>query len=131
MGAETYVDGNYRTFEEKTAGQLTGKEGYLVELTSDGKVQLLTTGLAIGVMHQKLQGSNDVAIRLLGSSGTVKMVKSAAIAIGARVKGVSGGKIATAGNSERSIGIVISPAANGADGDVCEVLDVVEMTPAA
>lgn len=129
MGIEVYTDEAYRTFEEKTAGQLTGKEGYLVELTSDGKVELLDSGIAIGVMHAKLEGSNDVNIRLLGKGGTVKCVKGGAIAIGVRVKGVSGGKIAavgSAGSGDRCIGIIISPTTNGADGDVCEVLDFIE-----
>jgi hypothetical protein len=126
MGSEVYTDTAYRTFEEKTAGQLTGKEGYLVELTSDGKVQLLTSGLAIGVMHGKLEGSNDVNIRLLGKGGTMKCVKGGAIAIGVRVKGASGGKLTTTTTNDRSIGIIISPTTNGADGDVCEVLDIVE-----
>ncbi|HEY1170239.1 MAG TPA: capsid cement protein [Verrucomicrobiae bacterium] len=126
MGIEVYTDTAYRTFTEKTPGQLTGKEGYLVELTSDGLVQLLASGLAIGVMHGKLESSNDVNIRLLGKGGTMKCVKSGAIAVGARVKGASGGKITTTTTGDRSIGIIISPTTNGADGDVCEVLDIVE-----
>ena len=127
MGSEVYTDNGYRTFVEKTTGQLTGKEGYLVELASDGKVQLLTSGLAIGVMHGKLEGGEHVNIRLLGKGGTVKCVKGGAITVGTRAKGASGGKIVAASTTgDRSIGIVISPATNGADGDVCEVLDVVE-----
>jgi hypothetical protein len=118
MGIEVYTENGYRTFTEETPGQLTGKEGYLVELVSTGKVQLLTSGLAIGVMHGKLEGSEHVNIRLLGKGGT--------IAIGARVKGASGGKLTTTTTGDRSIGIIISPTTNGVDGDVCEVLDIVE-----
>ncbi len=126
MGIEVYTENGYRTFTEETPGQLTGKEGYLVELVSTGKVQLLASGLAIGVVHQKLEGANDVTIRLLGKGGTVKCVKGGAIAIGARVKGASGGKLTTTSSGDRSIGIIISPTTSGADGDVCEVLDIVE-----
>ncbi len=127
MGIEVYTDNGYRTFAEETPGQLTGKEGYLVELASTGKVQLLTSGLAIGVMHGKLEGSEHVNIRLLGKGGTVKCVKGGAVTIGTRAKGASGGKIVAASTTgDRSIGIVISPTANGVDGDVCEVLDIVE-----
>lgn len=129
MGSEVYTDNGYRTFTEETPGQLTGKEGYVVEINSNGKVILAGTDLTkiIGVVHGKLEGSNDVTVRLLGKGGTVKCVKSGAIAIGARVKAVSGGKIiGTTTSGDRTIGIVISPTTSGADGDVCEVLDFME-----
>ena len=126
MGSEVYTDNAYKTFTEETPGQLTGKEGYLVELASAGKVKLLDSGLAIGVVHGKMEGSNDVNIRLLGKGGTVKCVKSTGIAAGVRVKGASGGKLTTTTSGDRSIGIILSPTTNGADGDVCEVLDIVE-----
>lgn len=122
----SYTDSAYKTFTEETPGQLTGKEGYLVELTANGTVQLLTTGLAIGVMHGKLQGSNDVNIRLLGKGGTVKVVQGAAITVATRVKGASGGKVVTADASSRAVGVKIEPTGNGADGDVTEILDVIE-----
>ncbi|HVY69673.1 MAG TPA: hypothetical protein VHH73_07065, partial [Verrucomicrobiae bacterium] len=66
-------------------------------------------------------------IRLLGKGGTVKMVQGGAITVGARVKGASGGKVVTEGTgARRALGIKISSTANGADGDVIEVIDVVE-----
>lgn len=124
---QSYVDGPYRSFTEETAGQLTSKEGYLVQLTSaKNTVQLLTTLPAIGVMHGKLQGANDVNIRLLGKGGTVKVVQGAAIAVGAKVMGASGGKVVTATAGNRAIGIKVGPAANGSDGDVIEIVDIVE-----
>lgn len=129
MSLETYVDGPYRTFTEETPGQLSGKEGYLVELTSNSKAQLLTTGVPVGVVHQKLQGSNDVTVRLLGKGGTVKMLQAGAITVGARLRAkASSGKV-EAGTAGLAIGIKISPTGNGADGDFCEVLDLPGVIP--
>lgn len=124
---EIYIDGNYRTFTEETPGQLTGKEGYLVELPA-GKttVQLQTTGLAIGVMFRKLQGSNDVSIRLLNGAGTVKVVAGGVIVVGARVKGSNGGTTVDLAGAGRSIGIKISPSTDSALNDVIEILPQVE-----
>lgn len=122
---QTTVDGPFRTFTEEVAGALTGKEGYLVELGSTGGVQLFTTGKAIGVIEGKLQGENAVNIRLLGKGGTVRMVQGEAIALGARLIGASGGKVTTL-TTGRSVGIKLSPATSGANGDVIEVLDVIE-----
>lgn len=130
MSASTYTDSPYKAFTEETSGQLTGKEGYVVELASTGNVQLFTSGKAIGVMHAKLQGSNDVTIRLLGKGGTVKMVAGGAITVATRVKAASGGKVvASSTTGDRSLGLKISPTANGADLDVIEVLDVIEYVP--
>lgn len=123
---QSFTDSPYKTFTEETAGQLTGKEGYLVELTANGTVQLLTSGLAIGVMHTKLQGANDVTVRLLGKGGTVKVVQGGAVTVATRVKGASGGKVVTADANSRAVGVKISPTGNGADGDVCEIVDSVE-----
>lgn len=126
MGLETYTDGAYRTFTELVADALTGKEGYLVELdAATGKVQLLDAGVAIGVMHCKLEGGNDVSIRLLGKGGTVKVVAGGVIAGGARVKGASGGKVVTNGGYGRGLGVKLTTG-NSANNDVIEVLDVVE-----
>lgn len=126
----SYTDSPYKTFTEETPGQLTGKEGYLVELTANGTVQLFTSGLAIGVMHGKLQGSNDVNVRLLGKGGTVKVVQGGAITVATRVKGASGGKVvASATTADRSLGIKIDPTGNGADGDVTEIIDVIQTLP--
>ena len=126
---QTKVDGPFRTFVEEVAGALTGKEGYLVELGSTGGVQLLTTGIAIGVVEGKLQGENAVTVRLLGKGGTVKLVQGGSVALGSRLLGGSGGKVTTL-TSGRSVGIKIAPATSGASGDVIEVLDVIENIPA-
>ena len=126
---EIYSDESYRTFTEETPGQLTGKEGCLVELTANGTIQLLTTGIAIGVVFQKLQGSSDVTIRMLAKEGTVKVVQAGAIPIGSRVRAkVNDGRVEV-GTAGRSIGIKISPTTNGAAGDVIEIIDLVEVIP--
>lgn len=124
---ETFTDGFYKTFTEETPGELTGKEGWVVELTANGTVQLAQAALGIGVMFQKLQGSNDVVVRLVAP--TAKAVQGGAIVIGTRVKYAAGGKIVTGGGAgDRNIGIKISPVGNQADTNVCEIITVVEKT---
>lgn len=122
---QTYSNGPCRTFVEEVTGALTGKEGYLVELGSTGGVQLLTSGIPIGVIEGKLQGDDAVNIRLIGKGGTVKVVQSAAVELGARLIGESGGKVSTL-TTGRSVGIKISPASSGSANDVIEIIDVVE-----
>ena len=127
-----YVEGNTKTFAEEVAGQLDGKEGYLVELgTAEGTVKILATvGNEIGVVRNKLQpGHPDVTIRLLGKSGTVNMVAGGAINKGAKVKAAIGGKVVAAGAGDRSLGTKLTHGA-AADGHVIEVLDVIERIPA-
>jgi hypothetical protein len=126
---ESFVDGAYRTFTEETPGQLTGKEGYALELSANANVQLWTNGKQIGWMHTKLQGSNDVVVRLCGKGGTVKVVAGGAVALKDNVKPANGGKMVVAATGNRSTGIKISPAAASADGDLMEILDVVETAP--
>ena len=123
---QSYVDQGYRTYTEHVAGALDGKEMYVVELASDGRVQLYTgagASPALGVAFQKLKpGAVDVQIRLLGKSGTVKVVQNGAVACGARVAAVSGGKVGAANPGDRVIGLKLTPV-TGADGDVIEILD--------
>lgn len=130
------VNESYRTFQEEVAGALDNKEFQLLEPgTADNSVKLNTSPAnTIGVMFQKLQNAtgrkDDINVRLLGGSGTVKMIQNAAIAYGAkvmpdataftRVKAVPG----TTGNY-RSIGRKVSEGA-GAAGDVIEVHPIVE-----
>jgi phage I-like protein len=121
------TDGFYKTFTEETPGELTGKEGWAVELTANGTVQLAQAALAIGFMFQKLQGSNDVVVRLVAP--TAKAVQGGAVVIGTRVKYAAGGKVVTGGGAgDRNIGIKISPIGNQADTNVCEIITVVEKT---
>ena len=125
MSAQTQIEGNMMTFEENVAAALTGKEHYLLEQVAGRKVQLYTSAAAgpVGVMREKLApDSVHVAVRLLGKNGTVKVIQSETIAEGARVKAVSGGKVATAGVGDYSIGTKLTDIAGDAN-DVIEISD--------
>jgi hypothetical protein len=126
---ESYVDNAYRTFSEEVAGALTGKEGWALELSNNGNVQLFNAGKCIGWMFSKLQGSNDINVRLAGKGGTVKVIAGGAVAINANVKPAAGGKMITAATGNRSLGIKISPAVASADLDFMEILDAIETAP--
>lgn len=132
----SFIEGNYRTFQEEVAGALDNKEYHLLEPgTADNSVKL-NTGLAntIGTLHQKLQNStgekDDVNVRLLSGSGTTKMIQNAAIAYGAKVMPAAANYarvvtvLATSG-SHRVIGRKVSQGA-GAAGDVIEVETFIE-----
>ena len=108
MSANTtgVTNGPCVTFEEETAGQLTGKEGYLVELgTAENSVKILATAAnAIGTVEGKLSpDSTAVNIRLLGSPGTARYVAGDAIAKGGTFIAAAGGKV-VAGASGRILG---------------------------
>lgn len=128
-GTTTYVDENTRTFAIETPGNLDGKQDYLVELgAAEDSVKLLVTpGNAIGTVRNILQaGHPQVAIRLLGKDGTLRVVQSAAIAKGALVKAAAGGTVvpaATAG--DRVLGRKLSQG-NGAVGEIIEIIDALE-----
>jgi hypothetical protein len=125
---QVYSDSPYKTFTAEVPADLVGKEGYLVQLVATkNTIELFNGGLAIGVLQQRLQGSSDWTVRLLGKGGTVKVVQDGAIAVGGRVKAANGGKVTPLGASGRSLGIKLSPAANGANNDVIELIDVVEV----
>lgn len=128
----TYQDTHLRTFKEATVGALDNKEGYAVALDTAENTVKLATGAddAIGVMRGKLQngalGDGNVSVAAVGPSD--KVVAGGVIAKGARVKAASGGKVVTAATGERSIGIKLTHG-NSADGDVIEILKVVEVAP--
>lgn len=125
MGKQTYIDGCRAAFEADVPADLIGKEHHYVELVSGSrKIQLLTTGDAIGVLENKLEGGVDWTVRLLGCGGSYKAVAGGAITHLAAVKGASGGKAVAQGGSGRITGKYISPESSAADGDVVEVLDV-------
>lgn len=133
---ETYNDTPYQTFKESTVGALDNKEGFAVALdTGEGTVKVATgADDSIGIMKQKLQngsiGDGAVNVRLIGKGGTVKAVAGGVIAKGGRVKSASGGKVVAASAGDRSIGIKLTQG-NSADGDVIEILDIVEFIPVA
>jgi hypothetical protein len=83
-------------FSIASSADLTGKEGYAVELESD-KVELWDgTGEVFGVVldGETTAGMNTVAT-LAGASGTVKVKLSGTVALGAHLKVVSGGTFET------------------------------------
>lgn len=120
----TTVGGWTRTFQEVTPGTLHTKEGYGVEITAAGKVQLYTSGVFIGWMKGYLEGnSGPVTIALAGP--TVRAVQNGAAAAASRMEPVSGGKMApTTTANDQTYGIKIWPATNGADGDLIELLQL-------
>jgi hypothetical protein len=126
---QTYTDGAYKAFTANVPADLIGKEGYLVQLRTDGEIELYTNGALIGVLFQRLEGGEEWAVRLLGKGGTVKVVAGGVIAATARVKAASGGKVVTIGTGGRSIGRYLGTS-NSADNDVIEILDVLEIGPA-
>lgn len=134
MSQVTYVDGNRRSFTEKSDVNLDGKEFELVQLITDGEtVKLRTDGaIALGVYEGKLiNGQHEVTVRTLGSGGTYRVRQSAAIVPGARVMADSDNptKVKTAAANGalpvRTLGIKLGTA-NGAAGDIIEVLDLQE-----
>lgn len=128
----TYQDSHLRTFNEATVGALDDKEGYAVALdTAENTVKLATSADdAIGVIRGKLQdgasGDGTVSVAAIGPSD--KVVAGGVIAKGARVKAASGGKVVTAASTDRSIGIKLTQGSS-ADGDVIEIIKVVEVAP--
>jgi hypothetical protein len=126
------IVGANRTFSED-ATSLNGKEDLLLELNSDGTVKLNTGDAPIGVHVAKLQnGQPEVNVRLLGQGGSLRVIQSAAIAVGAyvmvdpdaptKVKTYA----ASAGLNKRVLGRKLadsSTTANGAAGDVIEISD--------
>ena len=136
MGYETYEEGNKKSFQPATVGQLDYAQHKLVELgAADGTCQLLTAaGNEVGVVVDVLQPGQpdtEVGVRLLG---TVKMVQSAAIPKGSQVvadpanlgqvKAIPAPVNGTAATF-RVLGrkLTFSP---GAPGDIIEILDVIE-----
>lgn len=122
---ESTIDGCRATFEANVPADLVGKEYYYVELVAASrKIQLATSGVAIGVLENKLEGTNDWTVRLLGSGGTYKVKCGGAIAHLADVKAASGGKAVDQAGSGRALGYLISPVGGAVDGDIAEILDV-------
>ena len=139
MGYETYTDGNRKSFQPATVGQLDYATHKVVELgAADGTCQLATAaGNEIGVVVDVLQPGQpdtEIAVRLLGKNGTVKVMQSGAIPKGSQVVSdpASLGQVKAlpapvngAPATYRVLGrkLTFSP---GAAGDIIEVLDVVE-----
>lgn len=127
----TYTEGPYKSFEEENLLDLQDKEGFLVMLgTADNTVKLADSGdAAIGILHGRTSlESKDVAVRLLGKGGTVKMKAGGIIAKGSRVVWAAGGKVVAqpaAAGSYRTLGVKLEQG-DSADNDVIEVFDLIE-----
>lgn len=126
---QTYCDGPYRAFLANVPGDLVGKEGYLVEQTSTGKIQLYSSGKVIGTLFERLEGSNGAwKVRLLGKGGTVRMIAGGAITLPDYVIETSGGKVIAATTTTKALGLALVPdggaAFTAASGDFIEVQDM-------
>lgn len=128
----TYHDTPLRTFKEANVGDLDNKEGCAVALDTDENTVKLATGAndAIGVIRGKLQNGSlgDGSVNVSMHGPTDKVVAGGVIAKGARVKAAPGGKVVVAASGERSIGIKLTQGSS-ADGDVIEIIKVVEVAP--
>lgn len=131
MNKVTAQEGNFDTLIEAVAGALDGKEDQLLSLDATGKAVLFDgTKPATHVMVAKLQpGSTEIRARILGKNGTVRVIQDAAIVPGARVSGKAGtARVETATAGKRSLGFKLDRQGkgNGAQGDVIEIVDIVE-----
>jgi hypothetical protein len=127
---ETYTDGPYRTFKAAVAADLIGKEGYVVEQVAGAEtIQLFTTGKPLGVLHQRLEGSDQWSVRLIGKGGTVRVKAGGAINTPDYVKPANGGKVTAAVSTNLAIGLKISPVAASVDGDIIEISDAYVTVP--
>lgn len=119
------------SFDEAVLGALDGKEGLLVSLDTTGKLVLFDGSIpAIGVMEGRLQDSQGpVAVRMLNSGGTARIIQNAGINPGVRVAGVNAnGRVAAAATTNRAVGTKVSNVV-GAAGDIIEVAVGIEYVP--
>lgn len=128
MAKTTYVDTAYRTFEADVADALVGKEGLVVEITAGNKIQLYAAGIPIGVLQQRLEGSQAWNVRMFGKGGTLRAVAGGAINAPAYVKAAAGGKMVAAASADKCHGVAIQPAVIALN-DVIEVIDNPQVMP--
>jgi hypothetical protein len=127
---QTYIDGPYRAFTADVPANLIGMEGYLVEQTAIGTIQLYTATPMrppVGTLFERLEGSNAWKVRLIGKGGTVRMVAGGAITLPAFVKANTGGTVIAASSTNAALGYAIVPdggvAFTAAANDFIEVID--------
>lgn len=128
MAKQTYVDTAYRAFEANVADALVGFEGYVVEIVAGNKIQLYNAGIPIGVLLQRLEGSQAWNVHLFGKGGTCRAIAGGAINAPAYVKAAAGGKMVAAGSGDKCQGIAILPSV-AANNDVIEVIDNPQVMP--
>lgn len=123
MAKQTYVDRQYRSFQEDVADALVGKEGYVVEqVAGKSTIQLYNAGIPIGVLMNRLEGSQSFNVRLIGGGGTLRASAGGAINAPAYVKAAAGGQVVAANSGDKCIGIMLSPLV-AAQNDVIEIAD--------
>ena len=103
-----YSDLPQFSFKENVADALVGYEFYPVELAAGTlNIQAYSSGIPIGVLHERLEGSQAFRVNLRGR--ILKCISASAIAVGslpAYVKMASGG-LTTASSSDKCCGIII------------------------
>lgn len=127
--SQIYHDLPQRTFIEETPGELDDKEHYALKLGAAENTVTLSDDAAstIGYSRGKLQDGQDaVNVSLIGA--TEKVIAGGAIAKGARIKSDANGKLVAASSGDRSTGIKLTHGTS-ADGDIIEVIRVVETAP--
>jgi len=96
------------SFQANVATDLVGKEYWPVELVDAGtqKIQILTTGIPLGVLYQRLEGS---AAWLVHTRGPIrKCIAASAINAPAYVKMTATG-LAAASSADKCCGVALSP----------------------
>jgi hypothetical protein len=102
-----YTDVPQYSFKQNVTDALVGKEGQPLELVAGTlNVQLYNAGIPIGVMFERLEGSQAVKVNLRGPIR--KAVATGAINSPAYVKWAAGG-IAAGGSGDKCCGVAIYP----------------------
>ena len=117
MPQSFYVDLPRHSFEADVPANLVGKEFWPVELKANGKIQLLASGICIGYLRERLEGSNAWQVCMRGP--IVKTIAGGAITTPAVVKNSANGVVA-ASSADKSHGIAIFP-------PVCAQNDIISM----
>lgn len=96
------------SFPANVAADLVGKEGYPVELVDADtrKIQILASGIYIGVLFERLEGSSAWLVHTRGP--VRKAVAASGINAPAYVKMTSTG-LAAASSADKAHGIAIGP----------------------
>jgi hypothetical protein len=102
-----YTDWPMYSFPENVTDALVGKEGYPVEIVQGSlNIQLYNAGIPIGVMFERLEGSQAVKVHLRGPIR--KAITTAALQCPCYVKYAANG-LAAGGSGDKCCGIAIYP----------------------
>ena len=126
MAKANYNDRAYASFVADVPANLLGKEGYVVELVPAKKTIRLYTATAgippLGILFQRLEGSNAWSVRMIGRAATVRVVAGGNIAANAQVKASNGGTVIAANQGDAAIGFAVDGIAHVAN-DIFEIAD--------